>query len=55
MADVRVTRITKPDRNSPHEHITDLGNLAANWKWTREQVIATTRAPTRLSHRPEDR
>jgi hypothetical protein len=41
MADVQVTCITKPHAQSPHEHITHLGNPAANWKWTREQVIAS--------------
>ena len=39
MADVRVTRITKPDRESTHEHITHLGG--SGWKWTRQQVIAS--------------
>jgi len=39
MADVRVTCITKPSPQSPHEHITHLGNPAAGWKWTREEVI----------------
>jgi hypothetical protein len=46
MADVRVTCITKPDPLSPHEHITHLGNPAAGWKWTREQVIASIEAKT---------
>jgi hypothetical protein len=46
MPDVKVTCITKPDRDSPHEHITHLGNPAANWKWTREQVIASIDAGT---------
>jgi Protein of unknown function (DUF3892) len=41
MADVKVTCITKPHPDSPHEHITHLGNAAANWKWTGEQVIAS--------------
>ena len=41
MADVQVTCITKPHPQSPHEHITHLGNPAGNWKWTREQVIAS--------------
>jgi hypothetical protein len=41
MADVQVTCITKPNPQSPHEHITHLGNPAANWKWTRQQVIAS--------------
>ncbi|WP_081673741.1 DUF3892 domain-containing protein [Pseudomonas cremoricolorata] len=39
MADILVTCITKPNVNSTHEHITHLGNPAAGWKWTREQVI----------------
>jgi hypothetical protein len=44
MADVRVTCITKPHPQSPHEHITHLGG--AKWKWTREQVIASIDAKT---------
>jgi Protein of unknown function (DUF3892) len=39
MADVQVTCITKPHTQSPHEHITHLGNPRAEWKWTRQQVI----------------
>jgi hypothetical protein len=39
MADVQVTCITKPDPQSPHEHITHVGNPKGGWKWTREQVI----------------
>jgi Protein of unknown function (DUF3892) len=35
--DVQVRCIRKPDRNSPHEHITHLGN--GTQVWTREQVI----------------
>ena len=52
MADVQVTCITKPHPQSPHEHITALGNPAANWKWTREQVIASIDACTedQISH-----
>ena len=46
MADVQVTCITKPHLLSPHEHITHLGNPAANWKWPREQVIASIEAKT---------
>jgi hypothetical protein len=41
MADVQVTCITKPYPQSLHEHITHLGNPVGNWKWTREQVIAS--------------
>lgn len=37
MADVQVTCIKKPNRDSAHEHITHLGG--SGWKWTREQVI----------------
>jgi len=39
MADVEVTCITKPHVQSPHEHITRLGNPKANWNWSRDQVI----------------
>ena len=46
MADVQVTCITKPHPQSPHEHITHLGNPAANWKWTRDQVIGSIDAKT---------
>jgi hypothetical protein len=46
MADVQVTCIAKPHPDSPHEHITHLGNPAANWRWTREQVIASIDAGT---------
>jgi hypothetical protein len=46
MADVLVTCITKPHPLSPHEHITHIGNPAAGWKWTREQVIASIEAKT---------
>ena len=45
MADVRVTCINKPDRNSSHEHITHLGN-PPTWRWTRESVIASIDAGT---------
>jgi hypothetical protein len=46
MPDVQVTCITKPNTQSPHEHITHLGNPKAAWKWTREQVIASIDAKT---------
>lgn len=46
MADAHVTCITKPNANSSHEHITHLGNPAAQWRWTREQVIASIDAGT---------
>jgi uncharacterized protein DUF3892 len=37
MADVQVTCVNKPHRDSPHEHITHLGGL--KWHLTREEVI----------------
>jgi hypothetical protein len=48
MPDVRITCIVKPDRFSPHEHITDVGNCQASppWKSTREQVISWIEAGT---------
>jgi hypothetical protein len=44
MADVQVTCITKPHPQSPHEHITRIGNPHAGWTWTREQVVASIEA-----------
>lgn len=44
MADARVTCITKPNRESRHEHITRLGG--ANWNWSREEVIHSIDAGT---------
>lgn len=41
MADAQVTCITKPNVNSSHERITHLGNPTNQWRWTREQVIAS--------------
>lgn len=46
MADVKVTCITKLYPRSSHEHITHLGNPAAGWKWTREQVIQSIQSRT---------
>jgi hypothetical protein len=40
MADRQVTCITKPNINSPHEHITHLGNIAVPWYLTRAQIVA---------------
>lgn len=44
MADVRVTCITKPNRDSNYEGITHLGG--PDWYWTRAQVIASIEAKT---------
>jgi hypothetical protein len=48
MADVQITCITKPHPQSPHEHITHVGNPAAGWKWRREEVSANVRDTKRL-------
>jgi hypothetical protein len=39
MSEVEVTCVNKPDRMSAHEHITHIGNTAANWRMTREEAI----------------
>jgi len=44
VTNVRVTCITKPHPQSPHEHITHLGNPQAGWKWTRDDVIRSIEA-----------
>jgi hypothetical protein len=44
MAEVQVTCITKPHPQSPHEHITHLGNPKAGWTWPRERVIQSIEA-----------
>lgn len=49
MADAQVTCITKPNAQSPHEHITHLGNRAGangGWIWPREAVIESIEAKT---------
>ena len=46
MPDVQVTCISKPHPQSPHEHITDLGNPRAGWVWPREQVVASIEVGT---------
>ena len=41
MADVLVTCVTKPNRNSPHEHITHLGGPGGGgWTKTTQEVIS---------------
>lgn len=48
MADVVVTCITTNSNLliPAHEHITQIGNPAAGWRWTKEQVIASIDAKT---------
>jgi hypothetical protein len=39
MSEYHVNCITKPNRESRHEHITHVGNTDAQWRLTRESVI----------------
>jgi len=39
MEEYQVTCINKPNRMSPHEHITHIGNITNNWRMTREEAI----------------
>ena len=39
MNEFEVTCVIKPDRFSPHEHITHIGNNSAQWMITRESAI----------------
>jgi Protein of unknown function (DUF3892) len=39
VSDVQVTCIDKPHPDSPHEHITHIGNPLTGWKWPREKVV----------------
>jgi hypothetical protein len=39
MKEYEVTCINKPDRSSSHEHITHIGNIANQWKLSRESAI----------------
>lgn len=46
MPDAQITCIVKPHPQSPHEHITHVGNPASQWMWTRDQVIESIDAKT---------
>ena len=39
MAEYHITCINKPHHDSPHEHITHIGNSAQKWRYTREEAI----------------
>jgi hypothetical protein len=39
MAQLRITNIIKPNVNSPHEHITHVGNTIDSWLITREEAV----------------
>jgi hypothetical protein len=40
MDEFEVNCITKPNRESRHEHITHIGNLNSGWQLTREAAIS---------------
>ena len=44
MPAVRITCVTKPDRNSAHDRITHVGG--GGWKWPAENVVARIEAGT---------
>jgi len=46
MSEFLVTCINKPNRESRHEHITHIGNVAAEWRMTREEAIRRIDAKT---------
>lgn len=46
MAEFQVTCINKPNRMSPHEHITHIGNPAGGWRLSREAAIERIDAKT---------
>lgn len=39
MIEMEITCVNKPDRASPHERITHLGNFARGWKMTSAKVM----------------
>jgi hypothetical protein len=46
MSEFLTTCITKPNRESRHEHITHIGNITDQWMLTREEVIRRIDAKT---------
>ncbi len=40
MVEYLIDCVTKPNRNSRHEHITHIGNTAGTWKLMREDAIS---------------
>lgn len=46
MKEFEVNCVTKPNRNSPHEHITHIGNTTIQWRLTREEAIKRIEAKT---------
>ena len=39
MAEYQVTCINKPNRESRHEHITHIGNVANEWRMERDKAV----------------
>ena len=51
MADVRITCVTKPDRNSTHDRITHVGGPGGGgWRWPAENAIANIESGTDTFH-----
>ena len=46
MADYLITCVNKPNRLSPHEHITHIGNSAGNWRITTSSAVRRISAAT---------
>jgi len=46
MSEYQVSCINKPNRESRHEHITHIGNIANRWRMTREEAVRRIDAKT---------
>lgn len=46
MKEYEVNCVTKPLRNSPHEHITHIGHSVNKWRLTREAAISRIESKT---------
>ena len=55
MSNIRITCITKSHPNGGHEHITRVGNPAAQWDWPVEDVIRTIEAKANTFYVQDDR
>jgi Protein of unknown function (DUF3892) len=53
MVDALLTCVNKPDRNSPHEHITHLGGRT--WRWPVQDVIASIESGTNTFYTDDGR
>jgi len=55
MANARITCITKSPLNGGYEHITHVGNPAANWNWPVPQVILSIESGSNTFYVEDDR